>query len=57
MFGEDIATKGKPIRGYKLLLFTFVMIIALTTVTLITMDDMENNELQKIKDAQEKSQH
>jgi hypothetical protein len=41
MFGEDVRTKKKPVKGYKFLVFTFLMIILLTVITIMTMDDMK----------------
>jgi len=34
-------TMGKPVKGYKFLIFTIIMIITLTTVTIITMDEIK----------------
>lgn len=41
MFGDDVKTKGKPVKGYRFLVFTFLMIIALTTITVLNLKDMQ----------------
>ena len=40
MFGSDIKTKGKPMKGYKFLIFTIIMIIALSVIVIVNTPDI-----------------
>lgn len=51
MFGDDVRTKGKPVKGYRFLIFTFIMIIALTTIVALSVEDIKKEELDLINDA------
>lgn len=51
MFGEDSNLKGKPVKGYRFLVFTFLMIIALTTMVIINTGEMHKNQLELVDKA------
>ena len=57
MFGDDVNTKQKPVKGYRFLIFTFLMIIALTTVVAYSLEDIKKEELDLIDEAQKKITH
>lgn len=40
MFGEDVNVKGKPVKGYRFLIFTFLMIVLLTTITVYNVEEI-----------------
>ena len=59
MFGDDVRTKGKPLKGYRFLIFTVLMIIVLTTITYIDMEDLEQDSkhiAEEVKRAEDKKQ-
>ena len=48
MFGNDIKTKGKPIRGYRYLVLCIIMIISLSTVVILNTPNKSQIEQNKI---------
>ena len=53
MFGGDIKTKGKPMKGYKFLIFTIIMIIALSVIVIVNTPDIQEIEDSRIKEDQQ----
>ena len=48
MFGNDVKTKGKPMKGYRYLIFTVLMMICLSLVVTINAPDLKKIQEQKI---------
>lgn len=40
MFAGEVKTKGKPVKGYKFLIFTIIMIIALSAIVILNTPDI-----------------
>ena len=50
MFGNDVRSKGKPIKGYKYLAFTVLMIILLSIMVLLNSKSLAEIENAKLKE-------
>ena len=50
MFGNDVRAKDKPVKGYKYLGFTILMIILLSIMVLLnakSLEDIKNDRLRE----------
>ena len=49
MFNTSKNTRGKPVKGYRFLFFTTVMIIALVIVTVLNVSSMQEESINIIE--------
>ena len=48
MFGNDVRSKDKPVKGYKYLAFTILMIILLSIMVLLNSKSIEDIEKERL---------